>query len=151
MQTIKRFAINFVHQLLRVWWFIVRPEGRGVKVVLKNGNEVLLVQHNYGHRLWTFPGGGVKANEEYSVGGRREIKEELGVMVHDLRSIGSYFSNYEYKKVTVECFVAEVTSKEVSSDNFEIAKTQWFPITALPSERATSVDNIIALYENRQQ
>jgi ADP-ribose pyrophosphatase YjhB (NUDIX family) len=151
MLMIKRVYINFVHQLLRVWWFLTRTEGRGVKVVLRSGGEILLVQHNYGHRLWTFPGGGVKTNEEYEAGGRREIKEELGVVVHDLQRIGSYFSNYEYKKVTVECFVAEVATQEVYSDNFEIAKTQWFPVSALPEDRASSVDKIIAFYENQQQ
>ncbi len=149
MKKLKRIYINLVHQILRVWWFVTRPESRGVKVILKHGDEILLVQHNYGHRLWTIPGGGVKTDESLEDGARREIAEELDVTVSELNDIGSYFTDYEYKKVTVECFVAEVASKEIHSDNFEIAETGWFPLANLPSPRALSVDKILALYESR--
>ncbi len=143
--SLKRMYINVVHQILKLWWFIARPESRGVKVVLKNGGDILLVRHNYGHRLWTVPGGGLKTGEDVAVGGRREIHEELGMALNELIPVGSYFTDYEYKKVTVDCFVAEVASREVYPDNFEIAETGWFPLSNLPQRRASSVDKIMKM------
>jgi ADP-ribose pyrophosphatase YjhB (NUDIX family) len=150
MQKIKRLYINLIHHLLKLWWFLTRPEGRGVKVLLKHGDEILLARHSYGHRLWTIPGGGVKKAEDFAIAGRREITEEMGITVNNLVRIGSYNSDYEYKKVTVECFVAEVDTKTVTPDDFEIAEVGWFPITSLPTDRASSVDRIIKFYENQQ-
>ena len=145
----KRIYINSIHQILRAWWFLTRPESRGVKVILKFDDEVLLAQHSYGHRQWTFPGGGVNSKEEYEAAARREMKEELGIEIKNLKSIGSYFTNYEYKKVTVECFVVEVDTKQVTTDNFEIAQVEWFKVNELPIKRAPSVDKIMALYGNK--
>lgn len=69
--------------------------------------------------------------------------EELKVSLPLLEYVGSYFTDYEYKKVTVGCFVSEVSNKNVSPDNFEIATTGWFPIPDLPEPRASSVDRVI--------
>ncbi len=146
---VKLFSINAVHQLLRVWWFVQRPKGRGVKVVLRYGDEVLLVRHNYGHRLWTFPGGGVHKGESFEDGARREIQEELGVTIHKLTPLGSYVSTYEYKNVTLECFSADVAGPLVAIDDFEIAEAAWFPLSKLPEPRASSVDKIVALSPDR--
>ena len=145
----KRIYINSIHQILRVWWFLTRPESRGVKVILKYDDEVLLAQHSYGHRLWTFPGGGVNSKEAFETAACREMKEELGIEIKNLKGIGSYFTNYEYKKVTVECFVVEVDTKQVIIDNFEIAQVKWFKLNELPTNRASSVDKIMALYGNK--
>lgn len=145
--SLKGLYINTIHQILKVWWFIARPEGRGAKVILTFGDEILMVQHSYGHRLWTFPGGGVKSNEESVVAAIREMKEELGIDISGLRNIGSYFTDYEHKKITVDCFVTELDTKQVYSDNFEIAQVGWFLLSKLPKNRASSVDKIIKLYE----
>lgn len=118
-------------------------------MILKYDDEVLMAQHSYGHRLWTFPGGGVNSKEDFEAAACREMKEELGIEIKNLKSIGSYFTNYEYKKVTVECFVVEVDTKRVSTDNFEIAQVEWFKVNELPIKRAPSVDKIMILYGNK--
>lgn len=148
IQTIKLFYINFVYQLLRLYWFVRRPAGRGVKVLLECEDKVLLVTHNYGHRLWTVPGGGVKSDELSELAAVREIYEELGVLLDRVTYLGQYESNNEYKHVTVDCFKASVTREtKVTIDNFEIAKYAWFTLDSLPAEKASSVTKIISLYE----
>ena len=59
----RRAAYRLAYGLLRVWWFIRRPQVAGVKCLLTHGNEVLLVRHTYGPDVWDLPGGGVKSGE----------------------------------------------------------------------------------------
>lgn len=145
MKKIKLIFIRFAHQLLRLYWFVFRPVGRGVKVVLCYKEKVLMVRHNYGHGLWTVPGGGVKDGELLEVAAVREIKEELGIIITSVTHIGTYTSNYEYKQVTVDCYIAKVASEDFQIDNFEIAEGRWFSPEALPDNRASSVDKIMAM------
>lgn len=148
IQKIKRLYINFIFQLLRLYWFIARPSGRGVKVLLECEGKLLFVRHNYGHHLWTVPGGGVKKAERAESAARREIFEELGVTLLELIYLGQYKSDYEYKKVTVDCYKAAVTTdNKITIDNFEIAEYVWFPLGSLPKEKASSVSKIISMYE----
>ncbi len=146
MKKIKRLYIEGVHTLLRLYWFIFRPTGRGIKVVLCHEGKVLMVRHNYGHKLWTFPGDGVKRGEVLNVAAKREINEELGVVLETVEHIGTYETNYEHKLVTVDCYTAQVTSDTFMIDDFEIAEGQWFLPDVLPDNRAASVDKIMRMY-----
>jgi ADP-ribose pyrophosphatase YjhB (NUDIX family) len=133
---------------LKVWWFITRPSVNGVKALLLNNGEVLLVRHNYGHGTWTLPGGGAKRGEEAFVAVKREVREELGIEFSEATWCGAYDSDYEHKKAHVDCFFVSVTSRAVTIDDFEIAEAKWWPINALPEKRVPSVDKIISFYES---
>jgi ADP-ribose pyrophosphatase YjhB (NUDIX family) len=146
MKKIKRLYIEGIHTLLRLYWFIFRPTGNGVKAVLCQEGKVLMVRHNYGHKLWTFPGGGVKRGEVLEVAIKREVNEELGIVLETVVHIGTYETNYEHKQVTVDCYMAEVTSDSFTVDGFEIAEGCWFSPEALPDNRASSVDKIMAMF-----
>ncbi len=149
MKKIKRLYIEGIHTLLRLYWFIFRPVGRGVKAVLCHKGKVLMVRHNYGHKLWTFPGGGVKRGEVLSEAIIREVQEELGVVLDAVTHLGTYESNYEHKQVTVDCYTADVTSDSFTIDDFEIAEGCWFSPAALPDNRAASVEQILVMLEKR--
>ncbi len=150
IQKIKRLYINFVHSILRLYWFIVRPVGRGVKVLLRHEGKFLFVRHNYGHRQWTIPGGGVKSGELSELAAVREVYEELNMVIDHVTFIGRYESDYEYKKVTVDCYTATPADANFQIDDFEIAEAKWFYLNELPPERASSVDRILKLYEENK-
>ena len=61
----------------RFYWFVFRPQTRGVKVLILWQGKALLVRLGYAHRSWTIPGGGVHSEESYEEAARREIKEEV--------------------------------------------------------------------------
>ncbi len=151
MKKIKRLYIESIHRLLRLYWYIFRPTGRGVKVVLCHEGRVLMVRHNYGHKLWTFPGGGVKSGEVLTVAAIREVQEELGVALTAVVHLGTYESNYEHKQVTVDCYTAQVPSESFAIDDFEIAEGQWFLPDTLPVNRASSVDKIMMMFLGTQE
>lgn len=120
------------YHICRVYWYIVRPKAFGVKGVLQYKQEVLLIRNSYGPKGWTFPGGGIKPGESLQKAVVREVKEEVGVEIHEPHYIGHYFTVREYKKDLVHCFISHVKSKQCVIDNSEVAEAQWFVIDDLP-------------------
>lgn len=63
-----------------VYWAITRPQLVGVRVIVLDDNDaVLLVRHRAGPYAWTLPGGGVIPREPIVEAARRELHEEAGV------------------------------------------------------------------------
>ena len=80
------------------WWAV---RGLGVKCVLTDGDRVLLVRHTYGPREWDLPGGGVKRGERPATTARREMHEELGSKIDDLRDAGEVLAALNRSRATV--------------------------------------------------
>ena len=82
-----RLPIPARRRVFRVGYFalqcggmIRRPHTAGVKVVLRRGDDVLLVRHTYGRRSeWDLPGGFLNEDEDPQDAALREIGEELGL------------------------------------------------------------------------
>ena len=52
------------HFLALIYWFILRPKTFGVKCIIENQGEILMIKNNYGGwKKWMFPGGGIDKNE----------------------------------------------------------------------------------------
>ena len=112
-------------------------------------NKVLLVKQSYGDGRWCVPGGGVKARESYIDAAKRELAEETNLQT-ELRHVGSYQQQIEYKTDTVEVFTGTFrTIPDVVIDNREIVAYEWFPVNQLPANCRPSVRKIVALYENQ--
>ena len=88
----------FVNPIKKFYWFMVRPQTRGVKCLVENNGKLLLVKLNYAHHKWTFPGGGVGKKESFLDAAIRETKEEAGFNVTNLSYVGFYKTNREYKE-----------------------------------------------------
>ena len=62
---------------------------------------------------WNLPGGGIEENESIEDAIKREVFEEVGIMLSDVIVLKKYISNFEYKVDTVHCFYAKVASKKM--------------------------------------
>jgi ADP-ribose pyrophosphatase YjhB (NUDIX family) len=133
---------------LRVWWFVRRPRTYGVKCVIDHGGRWLMVRNTYGHRRWTFPGGGVRRREATDVAVRREILEEVGIALGAVEIVGTY-PGITKPRDTVTVFRAVVDSSAVVIDRGEIAEAEWFESTALPHPRSPGVDTVVAILRQR--
>ena len=73
-------------------------------VVYNNKNEILITQRGdkKNYKKWEFPGGKVKPNEELNKSIKRELKEELNVVVYPIKVI--YSNTYKkYDLIFIEC------------------------------------------------
>jgi 8-oxo-dGTP diphosphatase len=142
---VRRFGYRVAHRLLRVYWFISRPENDGVKCVISDGDLVLLVRHSYGRREWDLPGGGIKRGEAAASAARREMQEELGIEAGEWRSLGSIKVNPYHSRDTVQCFQVELDKPALKVDPVELDAAQWFRRSALPPGIGRFVREILAL------
>jgi 8-oxo-dGTP diphosphatase len=113
-----------------------RP-GVGLNVIIKKDNKVLLGKRTGSHGVgtWNFPGGHLEFNEEFDDCARREVKEETGLAIKNLKQVT--FTNDKFIEegkhyVTLfmvadyESGVAEVKEPE------KCEEWQWFEWSKLP-------------------
>jgi 8-oxo-dGTP pyrophosphatase MutT (NUDIX family) len=130
-----------------VYWFVRRPALHGVKCVLTDGDQVLLVRHTYGPRDWDLPGGAVKRGEPPVSAARREAHEELGIAIDDWTDLGDVWADVHHARDTLHCFRAEVHAPAFSFDRGELAAAGWFPLGQLPPDLKRWVPWILALLD----
>lgn len=108
----------------------------GARVMLVDGDKVLLIRHTY-IPGWQFPGGGVDPGETIEAAARREVLEETGHRVTgDMTLFGIY---HNQSTVTDRDHVAfyVATRFELGFEfkpNREIAEIGWFDRRALPEK-----------------
>lgn len=124
----------FLFPLRSTYRKIFRPKTKGVKVIIRHKDEILLIKNTYGNKKWNLPGGGVKRKENFAQAAKREVKEEIGIKLVDVKRIGSFLNEKEYIRDTVTVFTAKVENKNIRLDKKEIKEAQWFLIKKLPQK-----------------
>ena len=116
-----------------MYWFVTRPKTTGVKVLLFNQeNKVLMVRLTYYPTTWTFVGGGVHKNETPEAAATRECREEVGIVLQTTDFVTTLDFNHEYKKDTVYIFQASINTSDYTIHPKEIAEAAWFEVNDLP-------------------
>lgn len=75
-----RLAYRLAFALMRLWWFLRRPEHRGALVAVWHDGRVLMLRQSYRDTL-DFPGGGLLRGEAPAEAACRELGEEVGIAV----------------------------------------------------------------------
>ncbi|MEM6761725.1 MAG: NUDIX domain-containing protein [Pseudomonadota bacterium] len=129
---------------------LVRPPVTlGVRCMVIDADErVLLVRHTY-TAGWHLPGGGVDAHESARTAATRELKEETGV---DLQTPADFFALYWNKALAgrdhVALYVARLDGRiddgVLRTPAAEIADAMLCPLTDLPDDAAPSVRRRVA-------
>jgi 8-oxo-dGTP diphosphatase len=115
---------------------------------LFHGRHVLLLKGAPDKRLWPNRyngiGGHLEAGEDVATAARREIQEETGLAVHDLRLRGVVTVNVE---PDVGVLIAVFTAATDSTQFTDSAEGQlaWFPVNNLPADEV--VPDVPALLE----
>lgn len=92
-----------------------------------------MIRNTYGQKAWTFPGGGVKRGELPEETAQREVAEELGIKLTNVKGHGSFLSVYEGKRDTIWIFTSALKDKKFKADDLEIAEARWFSVKQLRS------------------
>ena len=141
---VRRVAYRAGYQVLRLVWLVRRPAISGVKCVLTDGDNVLLVRHTYGRPQWDLPGGRIERSEPPLDTARREMAEELGVRVADWNQLGEFQMTTDHRRDTVHLFHAELHAQPVTIDRGELSVARWFRRGELPVDLAPHVPPILA-------
>ncbi len=120
--------------LVRLYWRVRRPLTAGVRgLVLDGRGHVLLVRHTY-IPGWYLPGGGVERGETMLTSLRRELEEEVGVMLTGGARLHGLYANFrEFKSDHVALYVvAHGAYDHRPRRSAEIAESGFFAPDALP-------------------
>ncbi len=109
---LSRVAFRGAYSLAMAYWFVRRPETRGVLVALWCGPRVLLLQNSY-KRHFSMPGGGAHRGEAPAQTGARELREEVGLTVEPsrLRPAFEVTDTGEYKRDHVSFLELELEAE----------------------------------------
>jgi 8-oxo-dGTP pyrophosphatase MutT (NUDIX family) len=144
---VRRLAYRLAYAGLCTYWFVRRPRSEGVKCVLTDGDQVLLVRHTYGRPDWELPGGAIKSREQPIVAARREMHEELGIAIDDWTPLGNVWAQIHHARDTLHCYRAELRDPAFSFARAELAAAGWFPLDRLPVDLKPYVPGILALLD----
>jgi len=121
-----RYIIPIIHKFMLAYWFFARPTSSRAKIIISNRKEILFVKHTYSRHFWSFPGGGIEKGEDPKDAAKRELEEELGIHIEELKFIGTLFSDGEFRKDTIYCYVTRIPEGEnIKKDELEIEELLW--------------------------
>lgn len=102
-------------------------------VLIKRGDEILLARHSaYAQARYTALAGFVEAGENIEEAIHREVLEEVGLYVKDLRYFGS--QSWPFPHSLMIAYTAEYDGGELRIQEDELDDARWFgPEDFLPS------------------
>jgi ADP-ribose pyrophosphatase YjhB (NUDIX family) len=127
--------------LPRLIWFarlgylgLTRPFRLGVRTIVVDGDDrVLLVRQSY-RPGWHLPGGGVQKWETASDAAIRETREEAGIAIAALEGPLGVYANFGIGYCDHVVLYAAREWEPVETRSFEIAERRFFPLSRCPDD-----------------
>lgn len=112
----------------------------GASIIVEDSQGRILMQQRRDDGTWSYPGGRIEIDETVEDGARREVREECGLEVGDLRLLGVFSGkelNHVYPNGNEVCgvdivFVSSDYSGQLQSGDGEAARMGFYPIDSLP-------------------
>lgn len=103
--------------------------------VIEKGDEILLLRHvQRNQELWCCLAGFVESGESLEQALRREVREETGLEISNLRYFGS--QSWPFPDQLMIAYLADYESGELKIQEDEIAQAAWFRRDSLPPHPA---------------
>ena len=99
--------------------------------VVKDDHILLARSGRFPKKMYSVLAGFVEPGETLEECIRREVAEEVGIEVHNIRYFGS--QNWPFPHSLMIGFTADYLSGEICIDDDEIVDARWFPAHDLPA------------------
>jgi len=110
------------------------PNKQLTLVLLMDGKRILLgmKKRGFGAGRWNGFGGKVESNEAVEAAAKREVQEEVGITVTELKPVGLLTFSFEgqEQKLDVHLFTVSAWTDELTET--EEMRPQWFAYDAIP-------------------
>lgn len=115
------------------WTFYDNPVPAAVAIPVR-GDRILLARRAAAPYAgtWDLPGGFLERGETPEQGLRRELREELGVRVHDARLLGFFTETYGRGGFPILAIVYRVGLSGEPRAGSDVTAVRWFPSRRLP-------------------
>ncbi len=133
--------MGFGRFLMHSFFLMRRPMTLGVRaLVINQDNQILLVRHTYVPG-WHLPGGGVETPETAEQALRKELEEEGGITLHGRPElVGIYKNEYASRRDHVILYMCrEFEWSALREPDYEIAEIGFFSMDQLPEATVSSV------------
>ena len=113
-----------------------RPAVTVDAILVSPQNSILLIERGREpfKGKWALPGGFIEMDEELATACQRELEEETGLRVGELKqfkAFGSVDRDPRHRTISV-LFYAFTDEELAASAGDDAAKAQWFPLNELP-------------------
>jgi len=105
---------------------------------------------------WALPGGFMDMDESADMAAIRELKEETGLVVDEVKQIGAYSAvdRDPRGRVVTVAFWAEASENAHVAAADDASDAKWFPLNALPElafDHATIIEDANAAFMNQNR
>lgn len=143
-----RVALKVAHRLRHHWRKFSGITAEGVTIIACNPQgDILLVRHSYGPQGWYFPGGGIGRKETAEHAARREMREETGCRVTDLKLVGILNEEISGAPHRAHIF-STVVDAAPEPDGREIVEARFFAIRLLPEAMSALTRRRLELWQS---
>lgn len=124
----------------------------GLGVILHKDGKVLLGKRKNAHGAgeWGFPGGHLEFGETYEACARREVMEEAGVTIKNLKFVTATNDIFEKENkhyVTVYISADYDAGLVRNNEPEKLEKWEWFSPAKLPTPLFTPIRNLLAQHK----
>jgi len=146
-----RMLLRLSYNLRRLYWRTFNATTVGVRAIIVNReNQVLLVKHRY-QDGWYLPGGKVEKGETVVQALERELSQEVGVVNFEINAILGVYSNFfENKNDHVIVFLVKDFHLE-SVSHFEIEQSSFFDFHSVPETASPGTKRRLGEYQNNNK
>ena len=120
----------------------------GVGIFVVKNDKVLMLQRKnaHGEGTWSIPGGHLEFNETIEECAAREVKEETGLDIKNIR-LGPYTNDFFYKEdkhyITLFAISEPINGAPKNMEPHKCSNIGWFSLNDLPNPLFLPLDNLL--------